>query len=271
MTIPSQITDLSETAASNSPAGTESVGPNMNAYIQAAYAFIRQIYDGKLNPIATVNLNGQSLTGLAAGVNPTDAPNMSNLGAYLLLAGGAITGSLSIGTTLAVTGATTLTGQLSCNNVTTKFGNGQASVINMQVSNNNTLGGWFLDMTGNVGFFDTSRSLTRFQCDTSGNFSAAGNITSNSDERLKKDWTPLAHDFIQKLSSVKSGTYSRKDIQLRQAGVGAQSLRQVLPEAVSGDDILSVAYGQAALVAAVELAKEVVFLRQRIAALEARP
>lgn len=99
--------------------------------------------------------------------------------------------------------------------------------------------------------------------DDSGNLTVSGNFTANSDERLKKDWSLLRDGFIEKLAQVKSGTYSRTDIKQRQVGVSAQSLRSILPEAVQEDTggILSVAYGQAALSACVELAKEVVRLR----------
>lgn len=71
MPIPTQITDLSEIASSNSPAGSETVGTQANEYFQAAFAFIRQIYDGQINPTASVPLNGQKLTGLAKGTLST--------------------------------------------------------------------------------------------------------------------------------------------------------------------------------------------------------
>jgi hypothetical protein len=54
--------------------------------------------------------------------------------------------------------------------------------------------------------------------------------------------------------------------------VSAQSLRELMPEAVLEDDkgTLSVAYGNAALAAVVQLAQRVVELEARLAALEAR-
>ncbi|MDR5813059.1 hypothetical protein QCE62_05575 [Caballeronia sp. LZ033] len=85
MPLPSTITDLSETPASNSPQGSEPVGTSMNEYFQYAFAFIRQIYDGTLKPLAATNWNGQKLTGLAAGsTSPasTDAVNGSQLRAF---------------------------------------------------------------------------------------------------------------------------------------------------------------------------------------------
>jgi hypothetical protein len=83
MPVPGAITDLSETASSNSPAGSESVGTNANDYIQAAYAFIRQLYDGKWNPTQAVPMNGQKITGLADGAAATDAATVGQTQKYL--------------------------------------------------------------------------------------------------------------------------------------------------------------------------------------------
>lgn len=116
-------------------------------------------------------------------------------------------------------------------------------------------------LNGSLSITNSAYTQQIFSIDDSGNVVALGNITSSSDERLKTDWAPLAVDFIKRLAEVKSGTYARTDSGERQAGVGAQSLKALLPEAVLGTDYLSVAYGQAALVACVELAKEVVRLR----------
>jgi hypothetical protein len=114
---------------------------------------------------------------------------------------------------------------------------------------------------------NSAASLTQIlTLDDSGNLTLAGNVTAYSDERLKKDWKPVSDGFLEKLSAVKSGTFRRTDIGEIQAGVSAQDLQKVLPEAVGGGAILSVAYGQAALVACVELAKEVLRLRSLVEA-----
>jgi hypothetical protein len=106
-----------------------------------------------------------------------------------------------------------------------------------------------------------------------GALSMNGNITAYSDERLKKDWTPLVSDFVEKLAAVKAGTYTRIDSGERQAGSSAQDWQELLPEVVTeGADeakTLALAYGNAALVSAVELAKRVVDQDMRIAKLEA--
>jgi hypothetical protein len=95
--------------------------------------------------------------------------------------------------------------------------------------------------------------------------------TSNSDERLKENWTDVAPDFVSKLAQVKHGVFSRKDSGNREPGVGAQSFMTVLPEAVveGADGYLSVNYGGAALVSAIELAKVVEKLQAEIAELRA--
>lgn len=112
-------------------------------------------------------------------------------------------------------------------------------------------------------------STVQWSVDASSNFTSAGNVTAYSDERFKRDWTALPNNFVERLAAVKSGIYTRIDNELRQVGVGAQSLQQLMPEAVVGNDVLSVAYGNAALVSAVELAKRVVEQEDRIRKLEA--
>ena len=108
---------------------------------------------------------------------------------------------------------------------------------------------------------------------TSGSIIASGNITAYSDESLKTNWQNMPENFVSKLAKVKHGIYDRLDGEkLTQVGVSAQSLREILPEAVidskEKEGTLSVAYGNAALASAVELAIEVVDLRTRVAQLE---
>lgn len=54
MAVPTAITDLSATAASNAPAGSEAVFPNGDDYFRAAFAFIRQ-GDTKASDIASAS------------------------------------------------------------------------------------------------------------------------------------------------------------------------------------------------------------------------
>lgn len=124
--------------------------------------------------------------------------------------------------------------------------------------------------SGNDGVKVSSTKLT-FQPST-GNFTAGGTVTGNSDERLKTDWAGLPTDFLERLAAVKAGTYTRIDTGARQAGSSAQDWQKLLPEVVSeGEDgILSLGYGNAALVAAVELAKVVIDLKAEVQSLKAK-
>ena len=82
---------------------------------------------------------------------------------------------------------------------------------------------------------------------TTGNFQTTGNITAYSDKRLKSNIKiiPNALDKVHKLNGY---TFDRTDINLRQTGVIAQELLEVLPEAVTGseENHYAVAYGNMA-------------------------
>ena len=118
--------------------------------------------------------------------------------------------------------------------------------------------------SGNGGAKVSSTKLT-FNPST-GALTAAGTISSSSDERLKTNWQDLSTDFIEKLAQVKHGVYDRTDIDVTQVGVGAQSLRLVMEHAVmeSEDGKLTVSYGNAALVACIKLAQRVLELEQKL-------
>jgi hypothetical protein len=102
---------------------------------------------------------------------------------------------------------------------------------------------------------------------------ASGNVTAYSDERLKTNWRPMPESFVERLAAVKVGIYDRTDGErITQVGVSAQSLQKLLPEAITkaADEMgtLSVSYGNAAMAAAVELAKEIVALKKELAAIK---
>jgi hypothetical protein len=103
-----------------------------------------------------------------------------------------------------------------------------------------------------------------------GNFTAGGSVTQFSDERMKSDWGDIPTDFIERLALVKSGTYTNLRSGERQAGASAQGMQALLPEVVScnnHEQMLTLAYGNAALVSAVELAKRLLKLEEEIAIL----
>jgi hypothetical protein len=115
------------------------------------------------------------------------------------------------------------------------------------------------------GAFSTSANLTYDGTD----FTCGGNVTAYSDERFKTNWRDLPADFVEQLAKVKHGVYDRTDQDITQVGVSAQSLQPIMEHAVIANDEgkLSVAYGNAALVAAIKLAERVVALEAKIAEL----
>lgn len=114
-------------------------------------------------------------------------------------------------------------------------------------------------------------SSTKFTFNPSTGTLTATVMTANSDERLKTNWRGVGEDFVDRLATIKSGVYDRVDTGETHAGSSAQDWQKLLPQAVVADHegMLSLAYGNAALVAAVELAKRVVEQEARINRLEA--
>lgn len=127
--------------------------------------------------------------------------------------------------------------------------------------------GVFASVTRTLTLLDGSGNTT-----VPGSFTASGNVTAYSDETLKRDWAAIGSDFVARLAQTRAGTYTRIDSGERQAGSSAQDWQRLLPEVVSStaDGTLSLAYGNAALVSAIELAKAVVTLQARVAHLEAK-
>jgi len=90
---------------------------------------------------------------------------------------------------------------------------------------------------------------TRFQMDSSGNFTANGNVTAYSDAKLKDNVEEIT-DALAKVSKIRGVTYTRndqKDTETRHMGVIAQEVEAAgVSEVVEYDaenDIKTVAYG----------------------------
>lgn len=79
---------------------------------------------------------------------------------------------------------------------------------------------------------------------STGDFTAAGNVTAYSDERLKKDIETIenALDLVKAMRGVR---YARRSDSVRGVGVVAQEMQKVIPEVVVDNESgrLSVAYG----------------------------
>ena len=129
----------------------------------------------------------------------------------------------------------------------------------------------FLDNNTNTLTWYQTNTNTSVMTLTQAGVLTAVSVTASSDETLKTNWRDLSGNFIEELSKVKHGTYDRIDQDITQDGVSAQSLNNVMPHSVITNEngLLSVNYGNAALVAAVKLAQRVVEQDARIARLEA--
>jgi len=203
-----------------------------------------------VNTKITAAISNLNSSGTVA--NATNATNAVNL------SGGSITTGINTTPVGAVTGTNVQFMGDTTHSAAISFHRSSVYGINMGLDVDNVfrLGGW-----------SNGLNTYRFTIDSTGNFVATGDVTAFSDERLKKDWLDLPQDFLEKLANVKHGNYTRIDTEEKQVGVSAQELQKVLPNAVMDGEYLSVAYGNAALVSAVELAKEVVMLKKIVAEL----
>lgn len=113
-------------------------------------------------------------------------------------------------------------------------------------------------------------SSTKYTFNPSTGALTATTVAASSDETLKTNWRELPADFVEQLAGVKHGIFDRIEEGTTEVGVSAQSLLTVLEHAVTRygeDEKLAVAYGNAALVSAIQLAKRVVQLEAIVAKL----
>ena len=116
------------------------------------------------------------------------------------------------------------------------FHRGGYYAVNFGLDSDNVMriGGW-------------SASANRWQLDMSGNMTAAGTVTANSDIKLKENIEVIT-DALERVSKIRGVTFTRNDQEdkkKRHVGVIAQEVEKVLPEVVmeGNDGIKSVAYG----------------------------
>lgn len=248
----------------------------------ASGAVVQVVYDGTQFQLAAVNsgsylplaggtmsgaiaMGANAITGISNAVNAQDAVAKNQLDAVSTIAnaalpksGGTISGTLTVVEQASSTQTILIDGSSDANGACLKLkGNGAASPSKTIRSVN-----------GQLTIVNDAFSGNILNLDDSGNLTVAGNVSAYSDETLKKDWKELPDDIIESMALALSGTFTRIDDGTRQVGVGAQSLRRFLPEAVLGGEKLSVAYGNAALAIVAKLCQRVVKMEVRIAELE---
>ena len=146
---------------------------------------------------------------------------------------------------------------------------GNLSIINSTTEMTFTLGssgGYYFGNATLAGFKNSGGTARVSWNISTGDFTAAGNVTAYSDARLKQNIKTIenAVDLVNKMRGV---YYDRIDTGETGVGVIAQEMRDVVPEVVvENDGTLSVAYGNLVGVL-IEAVKE---LSAKVAALEAR-
>ena len=116
--------------------------------------------------------------------------------------------------------------------------------------------------------FRRSNNTYSLTIDNSGNVAALGEVTANSDERLKTNIKTIENG-LDKVLQLRGVEYDRTDIEKHQIGVIAQEVEKVIPDVVSEnqDGIKAVAYGNlvAVLIEAVkDLKGEITELRAEL-------
>jgi hypothetical protein len=96
--------------------------------------------------------------------------------------------------------------------------------------------GFVVDETGSVGIRVNESNLPlSYALDVSGSIRASGTVLQGSDERLKKDITPV-DDALSKVDHLEGVYFKWKSDDKEDIGVIAQDIKEVLPEVVSEDN-----------------------------------
>ena len=185
---------------------------------------------------------------------------------YLPLAGGSLTGNLTIGGNLTISGTTTTVNTETVNiadniillnsnetgsptqdgGITIERGTSPNKSFYWDESEDKWSIGTEALVTGSI-TSSGSISASNFTASSTVNtvdLNATGSIVETSDARLKSNVNTIA-DPIAKVSSLNGYTYNKEGIDKEMTGVIAQEVQSVLPQAVTeGEDgILSVSYG----------------------------
>jgi hypothetical protein len=232
------------TAAEGAP--IEKVGPSQDLVVTAS-----QVRPKTTNTLDLGTSALQYKDGFFDGTVRTDSLTVDenavisgnlNLGGSLTLGGGGLTTSVvSEGSNLYFTTA----------RVTTPARAALSAGAGISYNNSSGVITCTIDSPGEVGLGNLSSSGNNL----SGAFTATGNITAFSDERLK-DNVETIEGALDKVSQMRGVMYD-KDGE-RGTGVIAQEMQQVMPEVVHDGEYLSVAYGNivGVLIEAVKELKE---------------
>lgn len=204
-----------------------------------------------LNAKATPADITAAINGLVAGA-PAALDTLNELAAaigdnasYAASVTSAISGKVSTGSSEYVKSAST-------SNDTITFTRGDNTTFAVSIADANTtysagtgigLSGTSFSVAAGNGLSQTATGL-QMSGSYTGSFTATGDITAYSDDRLKTDVETIG-GALDKVSRVRGVNFTRKEDGSRSTGVVAQELAAVLPEAVKTDEngMHHVAYG----------------------------
>lgn len=239
----------------------------------------------------------------ALGAYPAANPSgyTTNTGTVTSVSGTGTASGLSLSGTVTTSGNITLSGTVNALAAGT-YGisiTGNAATVtdgvyktgNQTIGGQKTFNGGLLTITGVIGSYtgqlyigsrhlrnvtstnswemvNAANTAVIYTLDNAGNLTAAGDVTSNSDERLKEN-IEVIPNALAKVESVRGVTFTRKADKSAGMGVVAQEIRKVAPEVVmiGADGMMSVSYGNLVglLIEAVkDLSGQVKELKQKV-------
>jgi hypothetical protein len=229
-------------------------------------------FDNTLLVTGNTTLSGTSAhTGAATFASTIAVTGTTTLGAVNVSGAAAFSGAVTVQTPSASTNPTTKayvdTADALKLNLTGGTLTGNLSIINSTTEMTLTLGssaGYYFGNATLAGFKNSGGTARVSWNISTGDFTAAGNVTAYSDARLKQNVKTI-ENAVGLVNQMRGVYYDRIDTGEAGVGVIAQEMRDIVPEVVvENDGTLSVAYGNLVGIL-IEAVKE---LSNKVAALE---
>ena len=191
----------------------------------------------------TVSIANGAITNALIGSGAITSGNIASgqVGNFHIASGAVTSGEIG---NAAVISGNIASGQIGTFHLASGVGGGGASVtISDDTSTNATRYVNFTSATtGSLTTINTSSTNLTFN-PSNGNFTAGGNVTANSDVKIKKNIQTISN-ALQKVLSLRGVEFERIENNEKNIGLIAQEVEMVLPELVSQTHgIKSVAYG----------------------------
>lgn len=207
-------------------------------------------FDNTLLVTGASTFNSISASGAASFASTINVTGTTTLGAVNIGGAAAFTGSVTVPTPSASTNPTTKTYVDTADalklNLAGGTMTGNLSIINSTTEMTLTLGssgGYYYGNSTAAGFRNSAGTNRVSWNISTGDFTAAGNVTAYSDAKLKENVRTI-NGAIALVNQMRGVYYDRIDTGEAGVGVIAQEMREVVPQVVvENDGNLSVAYG----------------------------